>query len=288
MEHTPDIGVILETAVHSHFVPRPFRVQRVRHETHDVFTFELIPEDGNPLPFRPGQFNMVYVHGVGEVPVSISGDPAEPQTLVHTIRAVGAVTMGMKSIRRGDILGIRGPYGNPWPVDEAVGMDLIIVAGGIGLAPLRPVVYEALERRQQFGKLVLLYGTREPDDIVFEKALEEWRSRFDFHVLVTVDRALGSWKGHVGVVTSLLPRASFDPINTLAMICGPEVMMRFTARELLKLGVDPSQIYFSMERNMKCGIGLCGHCQFGPYFVCREGPVFPYPRLKHLLSIREI
>ena len=280
--------MILETTLDSHFVPRPFRVKKIKHETHDVFTLELSPEEGNPLLFRPGQFNMVYVHGAGEVPVSISGDPAEPGTLIHTVRAVGAVTMGMKSIRQGDVLGVRGPYGTPWPIDEAVGSDFIIVAGGIGIAPLRPVIYEALRRRQQFGKLVLLYGTREPDDIVFAKTLEEWRSRFDFHVFVTVDRALGGWKGHVGVVTGLLPKASFEPANTIAMVCGPEVMMRFTALELLKLGVDPKQIYLSMERNMKCGIGLCGHCQFGPYFVCREGPIFPYPRLKQLLSVREI
>lgn len=280
--------MILKTTLDSHFVPRPFRVKKIKHETHDVFSLELAPEDGNPLLFRPGQFNMVYVHGAGEVPISISGDPAEPETLIHTVRAVGAVTIGMKSIRRGDILGVRGPYGVPWPIDEAVGSDFIIIAGGIGLAPLRPVVYEALRRRQQFGKLILLYGTREPDDIVFARTLEEWRSRFDFHVFVTVDRALGNWKGHVGVVTSLLPRASFDPMNTLAMVCGPEVMMRFTALELLKLGVDAEQVYFSMERNMKCGIGLCGHCQFGPYFVCREGPVFRYPQLKQLLTVREI
>lgn len=280
--------MILETTLDSHFVPRPFRVKKIKHETHDVFTLELSPEEGNPLLFRPGQFNMVYVHGAGEIPVSISGDPAEPGTLIHTVRAVGAVTMGMKSIRQGDVLGVRGPYGTPWPIDEAVGSDFIIVAGGIGIAPLRPVIYEALRRRQQFGKLVLLYGTREPDDIVFAKTLEEWRSRFDFHVFVTVDRALGGWKGHVGVVTGLLPKASFEPANTIAMVCGPEVMMRFTAMELLKLGVDPKQIYLSMERNMKCGIGLCGHCQFGPYFVCREGPIFPYPRLKQLLSVREI
>jgi len=288
MDRALEAEMILETTLDSHFVPRPFRVKKIKHETHDVFTLELTPEDGHPLLFRPGQFNMVYVHGAGEVPISISGDPAKPETLIHTVRAVGAVTIGMKSIRRGDVLGVRGPYGTPWPVDEAVGSDFVIVAGGIGLAPLRPVIYEALKRRQQFGKLVLLYGTREPDDIVFAKTLEEWRARFDFHVFVTVDRALGSWKGHVGVVTSLLPRASFDPMNTLAMVCGPEVMMRFTALELLKLGVDAEQIYFSMERNMKCGIGLCGHCQFGPYFVCREGPVFRYPQLKQLLSIREI
>lgn len=284
----PEAETISETTVSSLFVPRPFRVLRVKRETHDVFTVELTSEGGPPLAFRPGQFNMVYVHGLGEVPISISGNAAEPQTLVHTIRAVGSVTMAMRSIRRGDVLGIRGPYGSAWPVNDAVGSDLVIVAGGIGLAPLRPVVYEALARRQQFGKLVLLYGTREPEDIMFLKDLEEWRGRFDFHVFVTVDRALGSWKGHVGVVTGLIPKASFDPANTVAMICGPEVMMRFTTMELLKIGVDPGQIYFSMERNMKCGIGLCGHCQFGPYFICREGPVFPYPRLKQLLSIREI
>lgn len=284
--HEPD--VMLDTTVETPYLPRPFRITRVRKETHDVLTFELRSENGVPFPFRPGQFNMLYLHGTGEIPLSISGDPASPDVLVHTIRTVGAVTMAMKSIRKGDLVGIRGPYGTPWPLDEAVGSDLVIVAGGIGLAPIRPLIKEALRRRQQFGELVLLYGTREPDDILFSRDLEEWRSRFDFHVFVTVDRALGRWKGHVGVVTSLLPKASFDPMNTMAMICGPEVMMRFSARDFLNLGVDPAHLYLSMERNMKCGIGLCGHCQFGPYFVCREGPVFHYPKVRQLLGIREI
>ena len=270
------------------FLPRPFTVQRVRKETHDVITVELVVPDGEPLRFRPGQFNMVYLHGTGEVPISISGDPSMPETLVHTIRSVGSVTTPMMKIRRGDVLGVRGPYGSPWPLDEAVGSDLVIIAGGIGLAPLRPVIREALDRRQQFGKLVLLYGSREPDDLIFLRDLEEWRSRFDFHVFVTVDRALGTWKGHVGVVTSLLPKAPFDPGNTIAMVCGPEVMMRFSALELLKMGVPPEQIYFSLERNMKCGVGLCGHCQFGPFFVCKDGPVFSYSSIKQLLGIREV
>ncbi len=288
MEPMPELDVLLETPVVSPFLPRPFRIEAVRRETHDVFTLELKPEDGMPLSFRPGQFNMLSLHGMGEIPISISGNSAETDSLTHTIRSVGTVTMAMSKLRRKDLVGVRGPYGTPWPIDAAVGLDLVIVAGGIGLAPLRPVILEALDRRQQFGKLVLLYGAREPDDIIFPKDLEEWRGRFDFHAFVTVDRALGGWKGHVGVVTSLLPKASFDPANTLAMVCGPEVMMRFSVMELLKLGVEPGQIFLSMERNMKCGIGLCGHCQFGPFFVCKDGPVFSHPRLKHLLGIREI
>ena len=270
------------------FLPRPFVVRRIRKETHDVITVELDSSDSEPLTFRPGQFNMVYLHGTGEVPISISGDPSTPERLVHTIRSAGSVTTPMMKIRRGDVLGVRGPYGSPWPLDEAVGSDLVIIAGGIGLAPLRPLIREALDRRQQFGKLVLLYGSREPDDLIFTRDLEDWRSRFDFQVSVTVDRALGTWKGHVGVVTTLLPKSSFDPANTVAMVCGPEVMMRFSALELLKMGVPPGQIYFSLERNMKCGVGLCGHCQFGPFFVCKDGPVFSYSSIKRLLGIREV
>lgn len=270
-------------------IPSIYCIRRILTETDDTFTLDLEPEETDSgMVFKPGQFNMVYVHGAGEIPISISGNPATVERLLHTTRAVGAVTNVMSRLRRGDSVGIRGPFGIPWPVAEARGMDVILVAGGIGLAPLRPVIYELLADREAYGKVVLLYGTRDPGDILFKKELEEWRSRFDFDVFITVDRAIGLWKGNVGVVTTLIPKAPFDPQNTMAMICGPEIMMRFTAMELAKRGVPADSIYVSMERNMKCGIGLCGHCQFGPAFVCKDGPVFGYSRVKHLLGIREI
>ncbi len=271
------------------YLPQPFLIRRVRRETHDTFTLELSPADGEAhRSFRPGQFNMVYVFGIGEVPVSISGDPSSMDPLVHTIRAVGSVTQALRRLKAGDMLGIRGPFGTPWPVEDATGHDVIIVAGGIGLAPLRPALLAVLSRREQYGKVVLLYGARTPQDILFRRELEQWRSRFDLEVAVTVDRALGAWKGNVGVITTLIPRPAIDPARTVAMICGPEVMMRFAAMELHKRGVPQESIYVSMERNMKCGAGLCGHCQFGPTFVCKDGPVFRYAAIKDLFVKREI
>jgi NAD(P)H-flavin reductase len=260
----------------------------VKQETHDTFTLELEAVDRVPLRFAAGQFNMLYVHGIGEVPISISGDPAHPETLIHTTRAVGTVTRAMRQLKRGDILGVRGPFGIPWPVQVAEGNDVVIVTGGIGLAPLRPSIYQVLANRDKYGKVVLLYGTRTPDDMLFRRELENWRARFDFDVHVTVDRGMQGWRGSVGVVTTLIPRAPFDSMNAVAMICGPEVMMRFTVMELQKRGISTEDIYVSMERNMKCGIGLCGHCQMGHSFVCKDGPVYRFDKIKDLFGKREV
>ncbi len=269
--------------------PHLYAIRQMRSETDDTFTMELVPANGGALaPFGAGQFNMVYVPGVGEIPISISGDPSAPSRLLHTTRAVGGVTNAMRALRRGDVLGVRGPFGVGWPVTEAAGQDVVLVAGGIGLAPLRPVVYALLAERERYGKIVLLYGTRTPADILFRKELEAWRARLDVEVHVTVDRAMGRWHGNVGVVTNLIPKAPFDRMRTVAMVCGPEVMMRLTAIKLEERGVPPPSIYLSMERNMKCGIGLCGHCQCGPAFVCKDGPVFRYDRVKPLLATREV
>ncbi len=268
---------------------RPYLVQRVDKETHDTFTLRLVSKDHNSgHPFAPGQFNMLYVFGVGEVPISISGDPGRPELLVHTTRAVGNVTKAMWNLRAGDAIGVRGPFGTSWPVDKAHGLDVIIVAGGIGLAPLRPVIHYLLAHREKYGKIVLLYGTRTPEDILFRKTLKKWRARFDLETFVTVDRGVEGWRGNVGVVTTLIGKAPFDPLNSMAMVCGPEVMMRFTVLELQKRGLSTDKIYTSMERNMKCGIGLCGHCQMGPTFICKDGPVYCYNQIKDLFLKREI
>ncbi len=269
-------------------LPVPFRVERVRKELSDTFTLELVPEGGGGFAFKPGQFNMLYAFGVGEVPISISGDPAATDCLVHTIRAVGAVTQAMWAVKPGEALGVRGPFGTPWPVEQAYGDDLLIVAGGVGLAPLRPAIYQALAERDRFGKVTILYGARTPEDILFRKELEKWRGRFDIDVAVTVDRSTGKWGGAVGVVTNLIARGGFDPLQTTALVCGPEVMMRYAVMALEKRGVAASKIHVSMERNMKCGIGLCGHCQWGPHFVCKDGPVFRYDAVADLLTIREL
>ncbi len=270
-------------------VPLLFRVHRVQQETHDTFSLELKSTNGvGGLSFAAGQFNMLYVFGTAEVPISISGDPNEAKTLIHTMRSVGMVTKAMQRLKRRDMLGVRGPFGTHWPVEEAAGSDVVIVAGGIGLAPLRPALYYILSHRQDYGKVAVLYGARTPADILYRRELEQWRSRFDLEVFVTVDRAMTGWRGNVGVVTTLISKVTFDPFSTVAMVCGPEVMMRFTILELQKRGIGIDSIYVSMERNMKCGIGMCGHCQYGPTFICKDGPVFRYDRIKGLFGKREI
>lgn len=269
-------------------LPHLFTIRRVRHEIQATFTLEMNSVEGIDLPFRAGQFNMLYVFGAGEVPISISGDPARPSVLVHTTRSVGTVTRAMARLKRGDTIGVRGPYGTVWPVEEAFGNDVLLIAGGIGLAPLRPAVYQLLSRREKYGRVAILYGTRTPADILYRKEIEEWRGRLDLDVYVTVDRSPGSWRGNVGAVTTLVSRVPFDPPNTIAMVCGPEIMMQFTAAELEKRGVALENIYVSMERNMKCAVGFCGHCQFGPSFICKDGPVFGLDRIEGLFARREI
>jgi NAD(P)H-flavin reductase len=269
-------------------LPRPFRVTAVRRETADTVTLELRAADGGEIPFGPGQFMMLYVFGIGEVPLSISGEPGDPRTLVHTVRAVAAVSRAVTQLKRGDTVGIRGPFGTQWPMERAEGHDLLVVAGGIGLAPLRPAILHVLNHRERFSRLVLLYGARSPNDLIYRRDLARWRSRLDIEVGVTVDSASTTWRGNVGVVASLIPTVQIHVERTIALICGPEVMMRFTTAELQQRGLDPSRIYISMERNMLCGIGLCGHCQLGPSFVCKDGPVFPLDRVAPLLRLREV
>jgi len=269
--------------------PEPFEVRHVTKETGDTFTLTLAPVAGAKFrPFAPGQFNMLYVFGVGEVPISISGDPASPEILVHTIRAVGATTRAMQKLQKGDWVGVRGPFGTAWPVDQAHGQDVVLIAGGIGLAPIRPALYHVLLHRALYGRVVLLYGARTPRDMLYPKELREWRSRFDVVVDVTVDRATMEWQGSVGVVTKMVQRSPFDPQSAMAFICGPEVMIRYAAQALHQRGTPESSIFVSMERNMKCAVGVCGHCQFGPWFVCKDGPVFRYDRIQRFFGMREV
>jgi NAD(P)H-flavin reductase len=275
-------------AVVDPFVPQPYRVGRARRETHDITTLELIPLGGERPDFRPGQFNMLYAFGIGEVAISMSGDPTSRESYVHTVRNVGAVSGAIAKLGAGAMLGLRGPYGTFGPTETAAGSDVVFVAGGLGLAPLRPALYQVLTQRQRYGRVALLYGTRSPPDILYRSELERWRRRFDVDVAITVDRADASWRGNVGVVTKLIARAGFDPPNTVAMVCGPEVMMRFSAGALTAAGLPRDHIYLSMERNMKCAIGLCGHCQFGPDFMCKDGPVMRYDRIAENLGVREV
>jgi NAD(P)H-flavin reductase len=289
MEHVFDSKATPGEAVLSPMVPEVFRVEKYRKETHDTYTLELKPASGmGEHRFGAGQFNMLYKFGVGEAAISISGDPTSPNPLIHTIRAVGTATKAMAKLKVGDAIGVRGPFGSCWPVEAAKGNDILIIAGGIGLAPLRPVIYQVLAERRKYGKVLLLYGTRTPEDMLYRVELEKWRARFDMEVLVTVDRASSEWHGNVGVVTTLLKKLTLDPDNTIAMICGPEIMMRFVAMDLIKKEMTLDRIYVSMERNMKCGIGLCGHCQYGPTFICKDGPVYTYDQVIELLARREI
>ena len=268
-------------------LPQPFLVRRVRRETPDTFTVEIEPvNNGKLFKFAPGQFNMLYVFGIGEIAISICADP-RGRSLMHTTRVVGTVTKAMRRLRRGDVLGVRGPFGSCWPIEQATGHDVVLIAGGIGLAPLRGALSQLLRRRNKPGKVVLLYGVRTPEDMLYRHELERWRSA-GLQIFATADRATGSWPGHVGVVTALIPRAPFDPGNTVAMVCGPEVMMRYTVLELQKRGISEKSIFLSMERNMKCAVGFCGHCQFGPEFICKDGPVFRYDRVKKWLEIWEL
>lgn len=278
----------LALADHS-MIPRPFVVERVTQDVSDTFTLVLRPQfQAESFPFAPGQFNMLYLFGSGEVPISISGDPNHPERLVHTIRAVGSVTGAMQRLRRGSVVGVRGPFGTGWPLQQAAGSDVVIIAGGVGLAPLRPAILAVLAQRDRFGRFVIFYGARSPRDILFARQLERWRSRLDTLVDVTVDRAGGSWHGNVGVVTQLIGHGGFDPEHTVALICGPEVMMRYSVQSLVDRGVAQDRIYVSMERNMKCAIGFCGHCQFGGTFVCKDGPVFRFDKIAELFAVREL
>jgi NAD(P)H-flavin reductase len=270
-------------------VPAPFAVRRRVRETHDTWTLELEPAGGAAaaFAFRPGQFTMLSAFGTGEVPISISGDAARPGVLVHTVRAVGLATAAICRAEPGDVLGVRGPFGTAWPVDAAAGGDALVIAGGIGLAPLRPVVDALAAARDRFDRAILLYGGRSPEQLLYADDIARWRAA-GVAVHRTVDTAGRGWTEGVGVVPALLERVAFDPARAHAFVCGPEVMMEFASSALLAAGVAAERIHLSLERNMTCAVGHCGHCQLGPLFVCRDGPVVTRDRVDHLLRVREL
>ncbi len=269
-------------------LPAAYRVAGRRQETHDVWTLTLEPAGEALDPFAPGQFAMLYAFGVGEVPISISADLTAAGPLVHTVRAVGAVTEAICSLKEGAYIGVRGPFGSAWPIEQAEGRDIIVLGGGIGLAPLRPVVYHVLADRERYGRLSVAYGGRSPAELLYLEELERWRGRFDVDLDVAVDTAGPDWRGRVGVVTTLVPRADFDPGNAAAFVCGPEVMMRFAVAELRSRGMPESSINVSLERSMKCAVGHCGHCQLRELFICKDGPVFSHDRVADLLRMRAL
>jgi len=271
------------------YAPRPYVVRQNIQETPDTFTLRLEPRvPGDRLHFQGGQFNMVYVFGVGESAISISGDPTHPEQLVHTVRAVGKITNALAAMKPGATVGIRGPYGHGWPLDSARGRDIVVVAGGLGLPPLRPTMYEIFRRRAEFGRVEIIYGARTPKDLVYAEEVRDWLQRREMRIQTTVDAAGREWYGDVGVVTTRIPDARFDAAKTTAFVCGPGIMMKLTAQALAQRGVPSESIWISMERNMKCALGFCGHCQYGPSFVCRDGPVLSYKKLAPLLAIKEV
>ena len=255
-------------------------VRQVRRETPDTFTLVLdLGERRTPADFMPGQFNMLYVFGVGEVPISVASSRRE-KLLMHTVRSVGTVTSLLTKLSVGESIGVRGPFGRGWPVAEADGKQLLIIAGGLGLPPLRPVIEEAIAKPGRIAGVKILYGARTPDDLIYTHEYPTWQGADGCDLHLTVDRGNGAWRGNVGVVTTLFPKAGIDPGNAIAFICGPELMLKFSILELLKMGVQAEKIFISLERNMSCASGTCGHCQLGPLFICRDGPVFSYPRVK--------
>ncbi len=263
--------------------PRAFRVVSMVKETCDVFTVGLAQLDGERVFFLPGQFNMLYHFGFGEVPMSICGGG---DVFFHTIRAVGPVTCAMRNWKVGDVVGVRGPFGTSWPL-EVKGGSMVIVAGGLGLSPLKPALQALSVCRGEYDRIVLLFGVKTLDELFYRDDLKIWQDK-GIEVVVSVDRPDGAWKGKVGLITDSIASYVTDSKNTRAFVCGPEMMMKKAAFELLKLGVLEDGIFLSMERNMKCAVGFCGHCQYGPYFLCKDGSIFSLKQLRPWLQIGEL
>lgn len=270
-------------------LPHPARIINIKKEAYAIATYTLVFEDEahrQRYQFRAGQFNMLYLPGIGEVAISISSNPESPTELSHTIRYAGNVTRAISRLQVGDIIGVRGPYGSAWPVRRMKGRDVCIVTGGIGLAPLRPIIYAIINNRQDYGTVTMLYGARTPDDLLYTDEFEQWQ-RHDIRVRVTVDRADESWDGQVGVVPMLFYHIRLDANNTYVLTCGPEIMIRFAIYEAMARRIPKERIYVSMERNMKCAVGFCGHCQFGPSFICKQGPVLSFAQIEPFFSVED-
>jgi len=256
-------------------------VEKVQ-ESDTIHTYRLRIDDEDTrrrYRFLAGQFNMMYLFGVGEVAISIVSDPDAPELLDHTVRAVGRVTRAMAGLKPGDVLGIRGPFGQGWPLDEARRRDVVIVTGGLGCAPVMGAIDYIFRRRDQYGSVKILHGVKTPEDLLFRERFDSWRIQPDTEVLLSSDQPGKIWRHHVGVVTELFELVPIDPTNTIVLMCGPEIMMRLGVPILLRRGIPDAAVYVSLERHMECGIGLCGHCQMGPYFVCKDGPVMRYDRV---------
>lgn len=272
------------------YLPREAEIVGRVEESTDTFSLHLRLTDGLPYDFEPGQFNMLYLHGVGEVPISVVAeadpDSGGPGVLTHTIRALGRVTRGLAALQVGDRIGLRGPYGRGWPMRAAEDHDVVVVTGGLGCAPSVSIIHHVLGHRDRYGRLSILQGVKHTDDLIWRAQYDAWAALPDVRVLLAADVAAAGWHGHVGLVTALFEQLAFEPARTVAMLCGPEVMMRASAEQLQARGLAAQDVYLSMERNMQCAVGHCGHCQIGGSFVCRDGPVFAWPELRELIGTR--
>ena len=281
--------------MHDRSTPFEATIKWTRKETRDTFTCAVRISNRDiqkGYRFVPGQFNMLYVPGIGEAPISMSSSPLD-RDIMHTVRIAGDVTTALSLLRAGEVIGIRGPFGRGWPIEEAEDLDLLIVAGGLGIAPLRSVARHFMKthspkKKTAHPRRMLLYGAKTPKDIVFRDEFPRFRDIFD--VFLSVDRADPEeyWRGETGLVTQLFDRLSLDPVRTIVFVCGPEIMMQTSVRELILREVPEEKIFVSMERNMNCGMGICGHCFFGPRFVCKDGPVFRFSEISELMGIKEL
>ncbi len=281
---------LLDRTTHNPWVAHSARIVDIRPELPGVATYDLVfdnPDIVASYEFDPGQFNMLYLPGFGESAISISSDPSRQGILSHTIRVAGNVTQAIARKNKGDHIGLRGPFGSCWPVDRKRGNDVVIACGGIGLAPLRPAIYHILNHRADYGRVILLYGARTPKDLLYTSEYDAWRDK-GLEVEITVDIGDSNWKGHIGVVPVLFYRLRLDPKQTVVMTCGPEIMMRFVVFEALARRVHPEEIFVSLERNMSCAMGFCGHCQFGPHFVCKDGPVFDFRQVEPFFNLEDL
>lgn len=270
-------------------VPATAEIVRRTQESPSVFSLGLRLTDPAlhaAYRFEPGQFNMLYLYGVGEIPISIVSDPEDGDELSHTIRVVGRVTHGFAALKVGDRIGLRGPFGRGWPLRDMHGQDLVMVTGGLGCAPLVSVINYVAQRRSDFGRVAILQGVKHMDDMIWRERYARWAQLPDVQVLLAADIAGTGWNWHVGLVTELIDKIEMDLPGARVMVCGPEPMMLASVRKLMASGVVDENIWLSLERNMQCAVGHCGHCQVGADFVCKDGPVFNYPQIRDRLGVK--
>lgn len=287
---TPPLTAAATVDRHDPWAVHPARIRSIRPETPGIATYELAfdePAVRDRYRFLPGQFNMLYLPGIGEAAISVSSDPDCPGRLLHTVRVVGNVTRALSRLKTGDQVLVRGPFGSAWPMDACRDCDLVIAAGGVGLAPLRPVLYHVANHRSDFGQVTLLYGARTSRDLLYSEEYAAWR-RAGIDVEITVDIGDDGWQGPIGVVPALFYSLRIKAAQTRILTCGPEIMMRFVIFEALARKVAASHILLTLERNMNCALGFCGHCQLGPAFVCKHGPVFTYEQMAPYLDIEDL